>query len=212
MPALVGRGLGLSLLATYASATSTLRLNNTYPLSIEFATLACVGHLSRLGVGDYYTLGGNGAGSFPASTDVDELWLATLYNQTASDDVDLVTFVTGECRDAVPAVVRFDYETQREFLPQLLTAAIALDAVPLAVGDDLEGLAPLIVLDAVVEWAGLDNRATVECVSCCCCRADHEQPDCDGSLPGANDGRYDDATHPGTCSTRTRTASRATGS
>jgi len=89
----------------------------------------------------------------------DAQWLIEL-ELAPLDMVDATTFL-GACQTRFPACVRYSYADQQRLLPNILTVAAALEAVPLDVGDattpDMATACDTVAFDATVELADLDT-------------------------------------------------------
>lgn len=79
----------------------------------------------------------------------DEQWLDEL--ELAPIDVVDATGFLGVCRTRFPACVRYSYDDQQALLPNILTVAAALEAVPLDVGEATA--CDTVVFDATLEFA-----------------------------------------------------------
>jgi hypothetical protein len=112
---------------------------------LQLAVQACAGLYNREVGGSVYV----------ESDPRDAIWPDEL-GWTVASDVDALGFL-GECVARFPACVRYDYPAQQALLPNILTAAAALGAVPLDEGLDVTCGAP--VFDAIQELAGRDSPA-----------------------------------------------------
>ena len=141
----------------YAVEILTLTLNHTYSLAVETTASVCVGLLSGE---SYYTLGGDGQ-QFPNSASVDKYWLATLYPDEITQDVDVLGFAS-KCIEEVGKVITYSYESQRDLLPQLVSLAIHFEAIPVAIEDSIAfSTTTDIVFDATKTWDGMTPSQTV---------------------------------------------------
>lgn len=109
------------------------------------AAQVCAGLLNRDGV--------PGGGVFTLMHDEDTEWLARLAPR-AAPPVSAAAFIA-QClaSGAARGRVRFAAAAQHELLPNIVTAAAVLDAVPLEDGSPFGAALP-VAFDAVSEWAG----------------------------------------------------------
>ncbi|GMH86495.1 hypothetical protein TL16_g10565 [Triparma laevis f. inornata] len=159
--------LGILGLINACSGLTTLTLNHTYPLSLELSVQICVGHLNRLNPNTYYTLGSQG-GQFPTYAANDQFWLDTLHPSSTPQNKDLLQFLLQDCLPILGEVIEYNYEVQREFAPQIVTASISLYAV--AISTSVETPAELLqairtynlALNVTSEWSELTALETVK--------------------------------------------------
>ncbi len=118
---------------------TVVHLDLGLPPSTQLAVAACAGLANRKSGGSVYL-----------DADPHDLgWLREL-GLSAAVTVGAESFLAS-CVAAFPACVRYDYEKQKALLPNVLTAAAALGAVPLDDGQKTTCASP--VFDAVVELA-----------------------------------------------------------
>ncbi len=111
--------------------------------TLQLAVQACAGlHNRELGGSVYVQMETHDAQW------LDELGLAPM------DVVDATSFL-GTCLTVFPTCVRYSYEDQQALLPNILTVAAALEAVPLDVGDT--STCGSVAFDATVELADLNT-------------------------------------------------------
>lgn len=111
---------------------------------LQLAVQACAGLHNRERGGSVYV-----------QTDAhDAEWLEEL-DLTPGEVVGTADFLAS-CMDEFPTCVRYSYAGQQELLPNILTAAAALEAVPL--DTSLAADCGEVVWDATVELAGKDDR------------------------------------------------------
>lgn len=123
----------------YASAFTAVTTDGaSAPMAL--AVHACVGLMNR-------ELGGS---AIVLGESHDAQWLDTL-GLSPAETVDAETFLH-RCHTQFPDCVRYDYTTQQALLPPILSAASALDAVPLALGLPVECSDPeLDAIDALAD-------------------------------------------------------------
>lgn len=71
----------------------------------------------------------------------------------------------GSClarKSSVGGYILYDYATQQQLLPNLITLAAVLDAVPLEAGDPALSADAALLFDATAEWAGLTPLQATE--------------------------------------------------
>lgn len=122
---------------------TVVRLDRSAPAPLQLATQACAGLRNRESPGTVYVHSNAAEGA----------WLTEL-SLTAASTVDAEAFVRA-CVDQVRSCVRYDYANQRALMPNILTAAAALGAVPLDVGSGVS--CANTAFDAVAE---LRDRST----------------------------------------------------
>jgi hypothetical protein len=128
----------------YATSFTMVTVDPATPASMKLLVQACAGLENR-------ALGGSVLVRFD---DTDELWLDELGLSPAAT-LSADDFVAS-CQAEIPSCVRYDYDTQHELLPSILTAASALGALPMDVG---LGLDCNVVVDATAE---LQDKTTQE--------------------------------------------------
>jgi hypothetical protein len=129
----------------YASAFRLVELDPEAPAPLKLAVQACAGlDNRRLGGSVYVRTGPN-----------DDAWLAELGLAPAAT-VQGPAFLA-ECVARYPACVRYDYAGQQRLVPNVLTVAAALEALPLDAS--LAGGCARTAYDATVEFA---DRQTPE--------------------------------------------------
>ncbi len=120
------------------SLLTVVQVDSAAPATFQLAVAACAGLQNRKAAGSVYI-----------QTDphdpawLDELALKTDVTVSAAD------FLT-TCVAAFPACVRYDYKHQQALLPNILTVAAALDAVPL--DDGMTVTCGSVAFDAVQEF------------------------------------------------------------
>lgn len=114
------------------------------PASLQLAVQACAGLRNRQ----------RGGSTYVQSEVNDARWLDELA-LTPSETVDAAAFLDS-CMTEFPACVRYSYASQQELLPNILTAAAALEALPL--DTSLAADCSDVVLDATVELADRTTR------------------------------------------------------
>lgn len=120
-------------------AITVVHLDPGLPAPTQLAVAACAGLRNRKVSGSVYL-----------DADPHDLgWLSEL-GLSAGTTVDAEPFLAS-CVEAFPSCVRYDYATQKALLPNVLTAAAALGAVPLDDGQKVPCASP--VFDAVTELA-----------------------------------------------------------
>lgn len=129
--------------AAYASQFIQVNLDPSAPASFQLAVQACAGlNNGRLGGSVYIQTGSDG----PA-------WLNEL-QLTPAQVVDASAFLSS-CRADFPACVRYSYHDQQALLPNILTVAAVLAAVPVDV--DQGGSCSSVAFDATVEFKSLNT-------------------------------------------------------
>ena len=139
--------------------TTFINLNQTYSAPYELLSQVCTGHLTRAAPTAVYNLGTNGNHNDPSR---DSEWFKELYPDGVGLVSDLKSYVENTCLPTLQKVVTYSYSTQREFLPSLISACIALDALPY----DVSSMPPLppsvsVTLDITAEWSSMQQRDTV---------------------------------------------------
>ena len=145
--------------SAHSAAIKTLTMNHTYSISMETAAQVCVG-LSQDEGDNYYTIGGDGH-QFPSSSTADSYWLEELYPNYEIQDLDVSNFVS-TCLEKVPRLIRYSSSKQQDLLPQLISLSIALQAVPIAIEDDVLAEHASVVFDATETWSGLSPAQSVD--------------------------------------------------
>lgn len=123
----------------YASEFTLVELDPAAPGPLQLAVQACAGLNNR-------ELGGS---VYVRMDDHDTQWLTEL-DLTPSRTVTAQEFLN-ECVTEFPSCVRYDYTDQQKLLPNVLTVAAALEAVPLDTGMDVA--CNDVAFDATVELA-----------------------------------------------------------
>jgi len=113
------------------------------PAALQLAVQACVGLHNRKRGGSAYLL-----------KDADDRQWLTDLNLKPDQVVNAPGFLK-TCTTEFPACVRYDYREQQRLLPNILTVASSLDAVPLDVG--MDPTCNHAVFDATVEFAELNT-------------------------------------------------------
>ncbi len=127
-----------------APAFTSVTLAASSPAPFKLAVQACAGLRN----------GKRGGSVYVQSEANDARWLDELA-LTPSETVDADTFLAS-CKEEFPSCVRYDYADQQELLPNILTAAATLDALPL--DTSLAGDCSDVAFDATVELADKGNR------------------------------------------------------
>lgn len=122
----------------YATEFTSVELARDAPAPLQLAVQACVGLKNR-------KLGGS---VYVQMESHDDEWLTELDLEPA--EVISATDFLDACMAEFPSCVRYSYEDQQELLPSILTAASALEALPLAEGTST---CSDPVFDATVEFA-----------------------------------------------------------
>ncbi len=127
-----------------ASGFTVVDVDPATPAPLQLAVQACAGLHNRQRGGSVFV-------RFSAS---DTQWLQEL-DLTPDATVGAADFLAS-CASEFPACVRYSYADQQELLPAILTAAAALDALPL--DTSLAASCGEVALDAVVELADKRTR------------------------------------------------------
>ncbi|HMV69623.1 MAG TPA: hypothetical protein PKA64_22465 [Myxococcota bacterium] len=127
----------------YATEFTVVEVDPGAAAPLQLAVQACAGLSNRRLGGSVYVQ------TEPQDAD----WLDALA-LTPARVVDAATFLTA-CAADIPACVPYDYASQQELLPAILTAAAATGALPLDVGLDVP--CADVTFDAVAELAEADT-------------------------------------------------------
>lgn len=131
--------------STTPNAITVVHLDPQAPAPMKLAVQACVGLRNRSTHGSVYL----------DSDPHDAIWLTEL-GLTPAETVNATEFLRS-CATAFQACVRYDYETQHALLPNVLTVASVLEALPI---DNSVGIAcNTPAFDAITEFR---DRATPE--------------------------------------------------
>jgi len=129
--------------ARSASQFTAVRLDPGAPPPLQLAVQACIGLHNHERGGSAYLL----------KDDHDSQWLEEL-NLKANEVVNAQDFLDA-CLAEFPTCVRYNYSNQQKLLPNILTVAAVLDAVPLDVG--LAATCGHMAFDATAEFAELNT-------------------------------------------------------
>ncbi|GMH99677.1 hypothetical protein TrVE_jg339 [Triparma verrucosa] len=156
----------LSLLLPPTLSLTCIPLNTTTtPLSLHLLTQFCVGHLNSLTPNSFYTLGSNGV-QFPTSETNDQFWLDVLHPEYPVTLKSPVDFIINDCFPSINNFIEYDFDTQREFEPILVTLCVSLNALPVSVNSDVKIMEALegmrMVKNVTYEWENKSNLEIVE--------------------------------------------------
>lgn len=154
------------------SASGTFRLvphpRKSVPHNLAYA--ACTGLINRdMTATPVYTIWNEGGANFPDedTKSIDEEWarllLSSYTKKDATTDEILNECLSGQPTAAAKGYILYDISTQQRLLPNILTAAGVLDAVPIDVSLEatLSSGVPK-VFDAVTEWKDLEPYQVTE--------------------------------------------------
>jgi hypothetical protein len=124
----------------FATEFTVVELDPGAPITTRIAAQACAGLYNR-------ELGGS---AFVRTDTSDDQWLEQL-DLDAAKTLTPDDFIT-ECRAKFPKCVRYSYDDQQILTPNIITAAAALDAVPLDVNMAAAAGCTDVAFDAIAEF------------------------------------------------------------
>lgn len=136
---------------SYATEFTTVKITLPASASLQLSVHACAGLYNRQLGGSVFVQTAKEVGTInlDGASLEDEIWLDEL-GLKASKEVESTAFVN-QCVTEFGGCVRYEYDTQHEILPAILTSAAALEVVPLASEDAIA--CDNTVLDAMQVFA-----------------------------------------------------------